>query len=340
MSTLFWGLLLSVFVWGGSPSWGFVGSADTLSASEFSAKLTDARSFFATGNQGSFIAGGKKVAYRVFRKPTNERNMVIFPGYGEGPAKYTETIYDFSQRGYNVFFLSHRGMGESQRMLANPQIIHIDDATQYFSDAVYFLDTVVKPQTEGQPVYLFTHSAGGLIGANAMARRPDFFTKAVLSAPLFELNLHGYSRTSAYLIGQFRSATSYAPGFSDYDPFKATFGEQTATSSPQRWKVTNQMYRNNPSLLVGGPSTGWIMAILAETTTAKITALAKRVRTPVLVLQAGDDTYVMPGGQDVFVKNAADATLIQFPHSRHEIHQERDVIRARAFVALFDFLEN
>ncbi len=340
MSTLFWGLLFSFCFMVSSPSWGYVGSDDALTVAEFSTKLSDAKAFFATGTKDSFLAGGKSVVYRVFQKPANKRSLVIFPGYGEGPLKYVETIYDFSLRGYNIFFLSHRGMGESQRLLANPQMVHIDDATKYYGDAVYFLDKIVAPLTTDQPVYLFTHSAGGLIGAHALALRPKFFAKAVLSAPMFEVNLHGYTRASAYIVGNLRSSTSYAPGFADFDARRATFAGQTATNSRGRWAVINQMYLDHPELTVGGPSTAWIMSVLAETAAEKILALAKRVQTPVLVLQAGDDTYVMPAGQDLFVKNAADATLIQFPRSRHEIHQERDTIRTRAFKALFEFLED
>jgi lysophospholipase len=338
-SSFIFGIFLALLFAVGAPVYALVGVEAPLTVSELSSKWKDATDFFNAGETGSFTRSGAKVAYRIFQKPSNHRALVMLPGYGEAPQKYIETIYDFAQRGYNVFFISHRGMGESQRLLANPQIIHIDDAGKYYSDADYFVDHVVAPRVEKQPVYLFTHSAGGLIGAHLLASRRYFFTKAVLSAPMFAINLHGYSRTTVWMAARLCTSTGYAPGFADTDPAQATFAKQTAVGSPARWAALHRMFIANPRFAVGGPSAGWILAMLAETAPAKIQALARRVTTPVLVFQAGDDTYVMPNGQDTFVKNAADATLILFPRARHEIHQEGDAVRNRALKALFEFYE-
>jgi lysophospholipase len=307
---------------------------------EHSGKWARSARAFHAGEYGTFPAGKGKVVYRIFTRTENTRNIVLFPGFGEAPQKYIELITDFLDRGYNVFALSHRGMGESTRLLKNRQIIHIENPKDYYDDADYFLRKVVAPRTEGQPVYLFSHSAGGLIAAHALANNPGFFDKAVLSAPMLDINLGGYSRFTAWLIAQTRSTESYAPGSEDWSPFRATFEKQTATGSMMRWWFLNQMFRRNRDLWVGGPSTGWVMAMLGETEPAKMEALAKRVTTPVLVFQAGDDTYVLPEAQALFVKHAPKAKLVCFPTARHEIHQERSFIRHQATDALFQFFEN
>lgn len=314
--------------------WSAAGFAD------FDAKMAKAAALFKSSYKGEFVSAKYKVAYRVFFDSKKTRSIVIFPGFGEASQKYQELAYDFYQRGYNVFILNHRGMGESQRLVAtNSQIIHIDDAKLYISDAVRFLEEVVAPKTGENPVYLYGHSAGGLYGAQVMARKPAFFQKAVLDAPMFEMNLKGYSRTAAWIVGQFHWSTSYAPGSKDYDP-KVQFSDQTAMASENRWKYMNATFQKDASLRVGGPSAGWVLAMMAVTSAAKIEALARQIPTPTLVFRAGVDTYVMDAGQDVFVRNAADAQLRTFSKAWHEIHQDVDSVRDEALDAIFEFFED
>jgi lysophospholipase len=49
--------------------------------------------------------------------------------------------------------------------------------------------------------------------------------------------------------------------------------------------------------------------------------------TPILMYQAGQDTFVKPGGQDRFCAEAPACTLIKAPESRHEVFNENDAIR-------------
>ncbi len=325
---------------GVAPVWGLDFPAQGVGAREFQQKWKTATDLFAAGEIGHFQAGGFKLVYRVFSHPSHRRNVVVFPGFGESPSKYIELIHQFYARGYNVFILSHRGMGESQRLLKNPQIIHIEDTAVYSHDAGYFLQAIVKPRLGGDPVYLYAHSTGGLIAAHVLAENPDYFAKAVLNAPLFELNTKGYAHWLIHLMTSVYSPTSYAPGYSDWDPHKATFAGQTATGSIMRWWVSNQIYRQNPALSSGGPSVAWLKAVLRATTPQAIRAVAKKITTPVLLFQAGDDTYVLPQGHKIFVDHCPGAKLQLFPTARHEIHNERDFIRERAFQLLWDFFEN
>lgn len=48
---------------------------------------------------------------------------------------------------------------------------------------------------------------------------------------------------------------------------------------------------------------------------------AKKVKTPVLLFQAGKDTLVTPGAQKEFIKRISDGQLVIVPDIRHEIYR-------------------
>jgi lysophospholipase len=307
--------------------------------SDLKTKWKKAADFFSTGERGFFQSGTVGVVYRTFFNPKNSKNIVILTGYAEDPFKYTEMIYDFSRKGYNVFIMSHRGMGESGRFLPNRQIIHIDDPKKYYEDANFFLKNIVQPKIKGNDLFLFTHSTGGLIGAHLLAEHPSAFKSAVLSSPLFGFNTQGYSEAVIKARGFFAAKNEYAPGYRDWNPHQAKFSGQTAIGSLARWESVIDIYRKHPDLVSGGPSTKWLETMINESAPEKTKPLAAKIQTPILILQAGDDNYVSTQRQDEFVKLCSSCQKQTFPTSRHEIYLERDFIRDEALENIFSFLK-
>ncbi len=309
----------------------------------FASPPDDALAYFETGQVGRFI-GARNVAiqYRVFVNHPTDQAIVILPGYAENAQKHYELIYDFAVLGFSVYTLDHRGMGASGREVQNKQVVHVESFDDYVGDLEIFFKQVVDKGAESQR-FLFTHSAGGLIGAKFLAKFPGVFRRAVLSAPLLQLNTGYYPRFIAgglaFALDSVGRSESYAPGFSDYDPKNARWGKDAFTTSKKRFDAYTLLLQQNPSLVMGGPSVRWISEILGETTKAKITSLAKRVQTPMLVYQAGEDALVLPGGQDLFCKTARSCRLIRYTKARHEIYREVDGIRSDAITRAADFFQ-
>ena len=65
---------------------------------------------------------------------------------------------------------------------------------------------------------------------------------------------------------------------------------------------------------------------------------AGKVRVPVLLLQAGQDDIVKPGGQDSACRRMPRCRMRSFPDSRHEILMERDSIRDEALAMILGAL--
>jgi lysophospholipase len=104
-------------------------------------------------------------------------------------------------------------------------------------------------------------------------------------------------------------------------------------------KVENEF----PEVRLGGPTRRWV----AEACFASDTLLAEtsKVVTPVLVLQASEDTAVMPGAQAKFCSELARTTGRpcegggpQIIHGgRHELLIEADRYRVPAMSKIFEF---
>ena len=130
-----------------------------------------------------------RLYYEIYRADNSKGNIVISHGYTESLEKYHELIYYFLKNGYNVFGLEHRGHGRSGSLgIVDRTQIHVNSFYDYIYDFKAFMDYVVVPNREGKNLYLYAHSMGGVIGAGFLEDYPEYFDKAVLNAPMLEIN--------------------------------------------------------------------------------------------------------------------------------------------------------
>jgi lysophospholipase len=90
-----------------------------------------------------------------------------------------------------------------------------------------------------------------------------------------------------------------------------------------------------PGLAVGPPTIGWVRSALAAMATIESDRFPDRLRVPVLMLAAGDDRIVSSKAIEQFADRLKVGAQILLRGSRHEILQERDLIREQ-FWAAFD----
>lgn len=280
--------------------------------------------------------GDVRINYRVERAPTDKATVVILPGYSESYLLYDELITDLHAQGFGVAIMDHRGMGLSERLAPNPGVVHVERFGDYVADARKFID-IVAAEEPGQPLFLFAHSTGGLIGANVLAEEPERFKAAVLSAPLFDMNTGGLPDLLVYGITRVAAsvgyAGDYAPGNADYPFSSYVFENNRTTNSPERFEIKRQVYLAHPEIFQSGPSNGWVAEALRATWAAD--ELAPTIKTPLLILQAGDDHFVGLEAQAEFCKLAPTCRLQTFATARHELVQAQDADRKAVLDALF-----
>jgi lysophospholipase len=302
----------------------------------------DVMPFFITGHQRTFInSQGMKLNFYSFVKAENTKTIVILPGRTEPAIKYAEIIYDLKDLKTNFYILDHQGQGASDRLLQDTHKGYVKHFINYAKDLNGWMDEVVVPETQGQDRFLIAHSMGGAIGTLYLAYGKKTFKKAVLNAPMFEINTKPYKEnigrfltSGLVLIGQGRK---YAPDRGPYIPEEDTFEKNEVTQSRARFEMAKALFVTWPELTLGGPTNRWVSQSLKAT--KKIDTITAKVDVPVLMLQSGLDLIVMKGRQTSFCQKHLNCRLIYFANSHHEILQEKDDIRDEALKEIRLFLK-
>ncbi len=312
-----------------------------LPEAELLARLPEVREHFASGEFKGFTSRhGERLEYYQLRHPQAQRVIILLPGRSEPIQKYAELAFDLRGLMAHIYVLSHRGQGGSQRLLKDPQKGHVRDFRHYVDDFSDWLDQVVVPATGELERVLVAHSMGAGVATFFMAERPSFFRRAVLSAPMFEIETAPYSeRTARYLSRALVSigrGAHYAPGRGPYDAAADTFDANEVTHSPVRFELMKSIWLERPDLIVAGATSRWVHTWLEGL--RSIVAKAPLIETPVLMFQAGQDTYVRPGRQNSFCERHRACTSMEFADAYHEILMERDEEREVALRALTHFV--
>lgn len=282
---------------------------------------------------------GVRIHYTCLLHPQERAAIAISHGFCEVLPKYDELIYYFYQLGYSVFFVDHRGHGRSGRCIDHPGKIYVDDFYDYIEDFKTYMDQVVTVRSMSKKYLLFAHSMGGAIGTLFLETYPDYFQAAVLSAPMMEMQYGNFPRSVAKLLGLWAKVMHwqerYLPGHGDYDG--SDDFENSAAMSRGRYDYVYHAREKTPEYQMGGATYGWTNAAMKSS--EEIQRHVGNIHIPILLFQAGQDTFVQPEAQDWFVEHSEQTRIIRFPESKHEIFNATDKIRNEFFDNIFTFFE-
>jgi len=125
------------------------------------------------------------------------------------------------------------------------------------------------------------------------------------------------------------------PGGGPKTLMEKPFAGNVLTSDQRRFARAADVIRVAPAVGIGDPTIGWTHAAYHLMDRLTADGCAERIRTPVLMLAAGDERLVSTPAIEVFARRLKTASCLVLPDSRHEILMERAEIRAR-FWAAFD----
>ena len=287
---------------------------------------------------------GTGLHYYYANREHAKGSMVICHGFCEFFGKYHELAYYFYEQGYSFYFLEHRGHGYSERQVREWDKVYVKDYSDYVKDLKCFLDQVVLPVMaekgeDKQNLFLYAHSMGGAIGTLFLEQYPDYFTCAVLSSPLMELNLGKYPKIVVNLLllraKLLRRETDYVPGQKGFDGVRV-FAGSSAMSKP-RYEYAFRMRERDVHNRTYGGCYSWTGASIRAT--KKLQKNAAKVSIPVLLFQAGQDTMVKKKGQDIFCKRAKNVQCVYFEDAKHELFNGTAKIRDSYYEKLFEYLD-
>jgi lysophospholipase len=290
-----------------------------------------------------FQAGGHRLRAARFAADPAARPRglcLLLNGQTEFIEKYFEVIDELRGRGFAVATFDWRGQGGSDRLLPDDSRKgYVADFADYDEDLTAFLGQIVEPMGAGKPVAI-AHSMGGHNLLRLLARRPDAFARAVLTAPMVAVSFRGNSAwlvalVTALYTGLGRGA-AWVWGMKARDPLTMTFAGQMVTSDEARFARTQSVLRGQPSLRLAGATWSWLAAALRSMRWLK--TQAPRITTKLLVIGAGADRIVITAETRAFAARLPQARYVEIAGAGHEMLMERDCFRAQWWQAVDDFL--
>ena len=284
---------------------------------------------------------GKKLYYEHCRADEPKGVIVISHGFTESVRKFTESAYYMLQNGYDVWGLDHRGHGRSYRNNKNPYVVHVERFSDYVEDLRYLTENMVKPASGDLPIYLYCHSMGGCIGAWTIEAYPHLFKKAVLSSPMLGLSFGKipvpvvYAAASLKGIGEKKkNALKTVESF----PKEPNF-ENSCDSSEVRYHYYFKKRLSDTALQTTDPSINWGKQSVRAC--ARVTSLfwTAKIKIPVLLIQAGNDTVVKNASQDLFASRVKNCELYRVPDMKHELYMTDSHVLIPYWEKIFSFLK-
>ena len=282
---------------------------------------------------------GTKLFYEYYEHHEEKATVVISHGFCEFTQKFEEVIFYFFQAGYSVFILDHRGHGYSERRVEDQSKVHIHSYKEYVQDFYHFIKNIVLKEDNSRKFVLYAHSMGGAIAALFLEQYRDIFSCAILSSPMLEMDCGNPPTAIVWLVMLFKKLIhkeeEYVSGHGAFDgiPHFTT----SSCLSEERYNYIFSKRLQDRNYQTYGGSCGWTLASLKAV--RKLQKNACRVKTPILLFQAGKDTTVKPGGQIRFANKSKHTRLILMPDSKHEIYNANVEIRKKYYQYMFEFIE-
>lgn len=284
---------------------------------------------------------GVAIRYAALRQEKVDRAILIVNGRVESYLKYQELAWDLWRQGYSLYLIDHRGQGMSGRMLNDHDKGYVDQFDDYVVDLKQFHDQIIMADKPAK-LFLLAHSMGGAISARYLERWPDDIRAAVLSSPMLGINLGGLPKwlakglaTTIGTVGGWFGEPPYGPGQGPYQDHG--FADNELTHSQSRYQAFRQIYEQHPQIKLGGATAHWIYQGITGADAA--IADAGAIKTPLLLLQAGNDSVVDNAAQDAFCTkaNCEGGKPLRIEGAWHELFIEADDKRQPALTAMLDF---
>jgi lysophospholipase len=281
---------------------------------------------------------GAELRFARWAPPTNRKGTVcVFTGRGEQIEKYFETVRDLRDRGFAVAMIDWRGQGHSSRRLRDPRKGYVHDFSDFEVDVETFVQQVVLPDCP-PPFFALAHSMGGAVMLRIAHAGKRWFDRMVLSAPMIDLPGRRTSFPARALLRVLRLSGlggRYVPGGNGELVGASSFVNNPLTSDPVRYARNAAILEEDATLGVASPTVAWADAAFTAMHGFRASDYPSRIRQPILMLAASNDTIVSTPAIEEFAYHCRAGSHLVIAGAKHEILQEQDRYLAQ-FWAAFD----
>ena len=266
--------------------------------------------------------------------------IIFFTGLNDIAEKYFETVHWAIAQGYGVFILDWYGQGGSGRYLDNPHKRHGDAFDNDVDDAKQWIEDVVKPISDGLPMFLLGHSMGGNLVMRLLMRREHKFAGAILTAPMFGIKALRYIPKIIVRAAHRFFSTAYVVGGADWMEIQHLPPKMSIlTKDEMRCDVEKQWMKHNDTLRIGGITYGWLYQ--AWQSCRRIDAFDfSGFQTPCLIFTVQHEHLVDNRAIHRIARRIPHTTVRTLKDSYHEPLLERDAIRDILLEEMDEFMNN
>ena len=255
--------------------------------------------------------------------------VFLFPGRTEYIELQGRTAKVFSGAGYAALTIDWRGHGLSDRLLEDPETLHISQYADYQKDVETLLAVAEKRELP-KPWFLVGNSMGGCIGLRALVKGLPVQACA-FTAPMWSINMSGFNKLIAlplsFMATVLGKGSAYIPGHDGNNyVLNNPFEGNRITNDADGYDYWHQQACVAPELQTAGSSFRWLNQSLREC------RRLSRVASPNLpsISFCGDnDAIVDPEAIRSRMQTWEDASFEIIPGAKHGLLLEAPDVRTR-----------
>lgn len=230
--------------------------------------------------------------------------LLVVHGLSEHSGRYAGLAVAVAEAGFETRAVDLYGHGRSPGPRG-----HVRDFDTDHLGAVDLLVMHAERERPGVPIFLLGHSLGGLIAAR-WAQTRVFASRLhglILMAPFVApaMRVPAWKRAASRLLGRARPSFTLPTGIRDSDVFRTE-------AEAERFAADDLVQRRI--------SAGHWSALTVERD--RLIAAAGKLRTPVLVLLAGEDRIVSLEAARAFAAQLPSATVLEYEDGFHALHHD------------------
>ncbi len=267
---------------------------------------------------GSFRStDGLNLFYRCWTVPQPRAICLLVHGIAEHSGRYEHLARALTAQGFSVWMLDHRGHGRSEGLRGDCRSL------QEFVEDLRLLAQQARIGTQRLPLLLVGHSLGGLIALSFCARYPEEVHAVAVSSPSLKLT----HETPPWKVALVTATSRVLPTF----PFQNGVNPKNLCRDPQ----VVETYMKDPQ--VHHVLTARCAVALRDAMRESL-ELARQIKVPCLILQAGADEVCDPSTAAEFARRADGngIALRRYDGFYHELFNEPE--RARVIGDLCQWL--
>ncbi len=305
----------------------------------FTISATPFKYYYLTTSDGVKIRVGRYCGPNA--KTHNTNVLLVLPGLVSRIERQEFLATFYASSGFDVWVLDFRGQGESQRLVENKQMAHVNDFSDYIRDveALMQMDII-----RNKRMSLHGHSMGGQIALQVLCKYPHKFELAMLEAPMIQIKTSFpffLAEPLAYIFKNWLGkGKEYCLSNGDYNQTKESFEHNTSCRDKDFFNQYRYIPESQKEMIPRKPSWGWAYTAL-RTTREFLNNLnpLKKVTTKVFLASAGDDKTVDTKYDTLIVSTLPKASHRVYQNAWHWLLHDTPATRKSYLADISTFLK-